>query len=110
MWLFPVFVAVDIDSREPGFGSWSSRSLQTFPEDLVVEFGRNAVFSREVEVAGLLRPVLRVMSRLQVGTGSELDLLWIQSSVVDFRSVDATAWKVHEPDDLMSKTSAIGRA
>src|ERR1700675_1724339 len=79
MWLFPVFVAVDIDSREPGFGSWSSRSLQTFPEDLVVEFGWNAVFSREVEVAGFLRPVLRVMSRLQVGTGSELDLLWIQS-------------------------------
>jgi hypothetical protein len=47
-----------------GLGSGSSRSLQTFPKDLVVEFGRNAVFLGKVEAAGFLRPVLRVMSRL----------------------------------------------
>src|SRR6266403_4466641 len=77
--LFPVFILVGIDSREPGFGSWSSRSLQTLPEDLVVEFGWNAVFCREVEAAGFLRPVLRIMSWLQDGTGSKLLLRWIQS-------------------------------
>src|SRR5258708_1666589 len=52
---------------------------QPFPEDLVVEVGWNAVFSREVEAAGFLRPVSRVMSRLQVGTGGEFDLLWVQA-------------------------------
>src|SRR5258707_7925336 len=78
--LFPVFIlVVVIDFQESGFGSWSSLSLQTFPEDLVVEVGWNAVFCREVEAAGFRRPVLRVMSRLQVATGGELDLLWVQS-------------------------------
>src|SRR6266436_6119023 len=61
-----------------GLGSGSSRSLQAFPKDLVVEFGRNAVFLGKVEAAGFLRPVLRVMSRLYVGTGGELHLRWIQ--------------------------------
>src|SRR5882762_5166407 len=78
--LFPVFIlVVGIDFQEPGFGSWSSLSLQAFPEDLVVEIGRNAVFCREVEAAGFLRPVLRVMSWLQVGSGGELNLRWVQS-------------------------------
>ena len=101
---------VGIGSREPGFDSWSSRSLEAFPKDFVIELGRNAVFSRKIEAAGFLRPVLRVMSGLQVGTGSELDLVRVQPQWVSFRSVDATALKVHAPDDLMSKTSAIGRA
>ena len=52
----------------------ASRSLHTFPEDLVVELGWNAVFAREVEAAGFLRPVLRVMSRLLVGTEGELPI------------------------------------
>src|SRR5690348_10976154 len=38
--LFPV----PVDLRERGLGSWSRRSLETFPKDFVVEFGRNAVF------------------------------------------------------------------
>src|ERR1700740_2644705 len=77
--LFPVVVLVGIDFREAGFDGWSRRSLQTFPEDLVVEFGWNAVFSREVEASGFRRPVLRVMSRLQLGTGGEHDLFRVQS-------------------------------
>src|SRR5258708_27902245 len=52
----------------------ASRSLHTFREDLVVERGWNAVFAREVEAAGFLRPVLRVMSRLLVGTEGELPI------------------------------------
>src|SRR5882762_369127 len=73
--LFPVLIVVGFDHRESGFGSWSSRSLQTLPEDLVVELGWNAVFSREVEAAGFRRPVLGAMSWFQDGTGSEVHLL-----------------------------------
>ena len=77
MWLFAVFSVVGIGPREAGFDSWRRLSLQTFPEDLVVELGRNAVFAREVETAGFFRPVLRVMSGLQVGTASELDRIGV---------------------------------
>jgi hypothetical protein len=77
--LFPVFILVGIDLREAGFGNRSRCSLQTLPKDLVVELGWNAVFTGEVEAAGFLRSVLRVMSRLQGGTGSKLHLRWIQS-------------------------------
>src|ERR1700738_5017628 len=76
--LFPVFIFVGFDLREAGFGSWSSRSLQTFPKNLVVELGWNAVFSREVKAAGFLRPVLRIVRRLQLGTGSKHHLRWIR--------------------------------
>lgn len=50
------------------------------------------------------------MRRLQVGTGSELDLDWVRPKVVNLRSLDAAAWKLHLPDELTSKTSALGRA
>jgi len=76
--LFPVVVGIDCDFREAGFDGWSRCSFEPFPKDLVVELGRNAVFSREIKIAGFLRPVLRVMSGFQVGTSSELDLGWIQ--------------------------------
>src|SRR5215469_2680729 len=61
------------------FDRWSRCSLETFPKDPVVEFSWNAVFRREVEAAGFRLPVLRVMRRLQIPTGSELDLVWIES-------------------------------
>src|SRR5215831_4500736 len=69
------------------FGSWSRCSLDTFPKDPVVEFGWNAVFSREVEAAGFRLPVLRVMRRFQISTGSELDLVGVESqaSICDGR-------------------------
>jgi hypothetical protein len=59
-------------------GNWNSRSLEAFPKDLVVEFGRNAVFSRKVESAGFLRPVFHVMSWLQVRTLGEYGCVWVQ--------------------------------
>src|SRR6516162_5247443 len=63
--------------------TWCGQPEQAFPSDLpkgsVVELGRNPVFASPVEAAGFLRPVLRVMSRLQVWTRCELDLVWIQS-------------------------------
>ena len=68
-----------VDFREAGFRNGGGRSLDTFPRDLVVEFSRNAVFSRKVEVAGLVGPVLCVVSWLQVQTGCELNFVWIQS-------------------------------
>ena len=72
--LFPFRVAVGIDFREARFGSGSGRALQAFPEDLVVELGWNAVLSREVEVAGFRRPILHVVSWLQVRTGPVIDV------------------------------------
>src|SRR5215472_3960348 len=50
-------------------------SFQTFPQDLVVERGGNVVFDREVEAASFGSPVFGVVSRLQVGTFGELDLV-----------------------------------
>jgi hypothetical protein len=52
---------------ENWFWSLEQAFLETFPKDLVVELGRDAVFSREVEAAGFLRPVLCVMSWFQIG-------------------------------------------
>ena len=54
MWPFPVVVVVivlNINLRQASFDYRGSRSLDPFPKNLVIEFFRNAVFSREVEVA-----------------------------------------------------------
>jgi hypothetical protein len=74
------------DLLEPTVRNGCRCSFQTFPQDLVVEVGGNAVFAREVEAAGFRSPVFGVMSRLQVGTV-----------------------KVQAPDEVMSNASAIGR-
>ena len=69
--LSPVFILVRCDFREACFGNWSRGSLDPFPEDLVIELGWDTIFTGEVEAAGFLRPVLRVMRGLQLGTGGE---------------------------------------
>src|SRR5215469_12610969 len=79
MWLSAVFILVGLDPREAGFDSWRRLSLQPFPEDLVIKLCRDTVFTGEVESAGFLRPVLRVMGGLQLGTAGEHDFVRVQS-------------------------------
>ncbi len=84
----------DLDHLELSVRKGSRCPFQTLPQDLVVEVGGNAVFAGEVETAGSSSPVSGVVSRLQVGTFGEQDLLrgsTCDNRVVDFRSVEATA-------------------